>query len=179
MVEIIKKNNMLNKIRSKYVTIRILENLNQYRLLSVMHYNKKYQKLMNKNLTFYKKEFSKIEIEIIPKENTYGNFINITKKSKRKNIHIFFNDGEKELENESITADDNVSKIKIIINSTIKSLSYFFYCCECIKKINFIRFNRDDIQNMSFMFCKCSSLEEINFSKFNTYNVICLVNAHH
>ena len=33
------------------------------------HYNKKYQKLMNKNIKDYEKEFSKIKIEIIPKKN--------------------------------------------------------------------------------------------------------------
>ena len=152
MVEIMNKNNMLNKIRSKYITIKIFEHLNQIRLLNVIHYNKRYQKLMNKSLKFYKNEFSKIEIEIIPQENTYGKFINISQNNIWKNIHILFNDSEKELESESITADDNVSKIKIIINSKIKSLSHFFYGCESIKKINFIRFYRDDIQNMSFMF---------------------------
>ena len=37
------------------------------------------QKMMNINLKFYKNEFSKIEIEIIPKENAFGKFINIKK----------------------------------------------------------------------------------------------------
>ena len=70
-------------------------------------------------------------------------------------IHIYFNDSEKEIERESITEYDNVSKIKIIINSMIKSLSYFFYCCDCIKNINFIKFNRNDINQMSYMFYGC------------------------
>ena len=71
MAKIINKNNIINKIRSKYIIIKIFEHLNQNRLLNIIHYNKKYQKLMNKNLTFYKNEFLKIEIEIIPKENTF------------------------------------------------------------------------------------------------------------
>ena len=91
MVEIINKNNMITKIRSKYVIIKIFEHLNQNRLVDVIHYNKMYQKMMNINLKFYKNEFSKIEIEIIPKENAFGKFINI-KKNTRKNIHLFFND---------------------------------------------------------------------------------------
>ena len=139
MAKIINKNNIINKIRSKYIIIKIFEHLNQNRLLNIIHYNKKYQKLMNKNLTFYKNEFLKIEIEIIPKENEYGKFINI-KKNIRKNIHIYFNDNEKEIEGESITKENDASKIKIIINSKIKSLSHFFYNCDCIKKINFIKF---------------------------------------
>ena len=79
MVEIINKNNMITKIRSKYVIIKIFEHLNQNRLVDVIHYNKMYQKMMNINLKFYKNEFSKIEIEIIPKENAFGKFINIKK----------------------------------------------------------------------------------------------------
>ena len=34
----------------------------------------------------------------------------------------------------------------------------------CIKKINFIKFNRDDIKNMSYIFHNCASLEQLNFS---------------
>ena len=172
MAETICKNNNLNKIRSKYIVMKIFDNLNQNRLLNIIHYSKKYQKLKNINLLFYKNEFLKIEIEIIPKENTFGQFINIPKKNTRKNIHIYFNDNEKEIENESITKDDNVSKIIIIINSKTKSLSEFFYNCKCIKKMNFIKYNRDDIKDMRYMFGYCSSLEEINLSKFNTNNVI-------
>ena len=170
MSETIYKNN-LNKIRSKYIIMKIFEHLNQFKLLNIIHYNKKYQKLMNINLKTYKNEFFKIEIEIIPKKNTFGQFINIPRKNIRKNINIYFNNNEKEIESEFITKDDNVSKIKIIINSKTKSLSKFFYWCDCIKKINFIKFNRDDIQDMSYMFYKCSSLKKLNLSKFNTKNV--------
>ena len=55
MVETINKNNILNKIRSKYIKIKTFEYLNQNRLLNIIHYNKKYQKLMNINLKTYKK----------------------------------------------------------------------------------------------------------------------------
>ena len=41
-------NNMLIKIRSKYILIKIFENLKENKLLNIIHYNKKYQKLMNK-----------------------------------------------------------------------------------------------------------------------------------
>ena len=39
-----------------------------------------------------------------------------------------------------------------------------------IKKRDFIKFNRKDINNMSFMFYGCSSLEELSHN-FNTNNV--------
>ena len=165
------KNDKLIKIKSKYIVIKIFENLNQHKLLDIIHYNKKYQKVMEKKLKDYKYESFKIVIEIIPEENIYGNFINISKENIRKNIHIYFNDYQEEIKTKIINKDDNVTKIKIIINHKVKSLSKLFYNCECIKKINFIKFNRDDIKNMSYIFCGCTSLNELNLSNFNTNNV--------
>ena len=165
------KNDKLIKIKSKYIIIKIFENLNQHILLDIIHYNKKYQKMMKKKLKDYKYEFLKIVIEIIPKENIYDKFINISKENIRKNIHIYFNDSQEEIKREIITKDDNIAKIKIIIDHKVKSLSKLFYFCKSIKKINFIKFNRDDIQNISNIFDGCSSLEEIKLSNFNTNNV--------
>ena len=164
------KNDKLIKIKSKYIVIKVFENLNQHKLLDIIHYNKKYQKVMKKNLKDYKYEFLKIVIEIIPKESIYDKFINISKK-KRENIHIYFNDSHEEIKRNIITKDDNITKIKIIINHKVKSLSNLFYNCKCIKKINFIKFNRDDIKNMIWIFSGCSSLEELNLSNFITNNV--------
>ena len=64
-----KKNNFLIKIRSKYILKKIFDNLKENKLLDIIHYNKKYQKLMNKKLKDYKNEFLKIELEIIHKKN--------------------------------------------------------------------------------------------------------------
>ena len=162
------KNNILKKIKSKYIVMRIFENLKQIKLLDIIHYNKKYQKLMNIKLKDYKNEFLNIEIQIITKENKYGKFINFY----NKNIHIYFNVNNEEIKKKKITKDDKVEKIKIILNHKIKSLSRLFRDCKCIKKINFIKFNRGDIKNMSYMFYRCSSLEELKLSNFNTNNVI-------
>jgi len=161
------KNNVLKKIKSKYIVMRIFENLKQNKLLDIIHYNKKYQKLMNIKLKDYKNEFLKIEIEVIPKENIYGKFINFL----NKNIQIYFNDNNEEIKKKKIIKDDKVTKIKIILNHKIKSLSNLFFICRCIKRINFIKFKRDDIKDMSYMFCRCSLLEELNLSNFNTNNV--------
>ena len=99
---------MLIKIRSKYILIKIFENLKENKLLNIIHYNKKYQKLMNKNIKDYEKEFSKIEIEIIPKKNEFGKFVNIFNKS----INIYFNDNNEEIKKNQIAKDDKVTKIK-------------------------------------------------------------------
>ena len=70
------KNTNLKKIRSKYIIIRIFDNIKQSKLMQIINYNKKYQKLMDLKLKDYKNEFLKIEIEIIPKKNIYDQFIN-------------------------------------------------------------------------------------------------------
>ena len=166
------KNGILKKVKRKYIIMKIFENLKQNRLLDIIHYNKNYQKLMNKKIFDYQKAFSKIVIEIIPKEIVYGIFINnIYCKSIKSNVKIYFNDDKKEIKRKFITKKDNVKKIRIIINHKIRTLFRFFSHCECIKKISFITFNKDDIGNMSYMFKGCSNLEEINFDKFNTNNV--------
>ena len=130
----LKSNKVLNKITSKYIIKRIFDNLNQIKLLELIRYNKQYQKLMNKKFKDYKMEFSKIEIEIIPKENTYGSFINISNEKIRKNIHIYFNDNKEEIKKEKIAENDNVTKIKIIINNKIKSLYKFLIAVDVLKR---------------------------------------------
>ena len=84
---------------------------------------------MNKKLKDYKNEYSKIEIEIIPKKNTSGEFIHF-----KPNYKIYFIDNKEEIKRKFITKEDNIRKIKIIIYHKIKSLSRFFYNCKCIKK---------------------------------------------
>ena len=114
----------LNKIRSKYIIIKIFDILKQNKLLNIINYNKKYQKLMNMHLINYKREYSKIEIEIIPEENKYGNFFNIP--NRNKSYHIYFNDNKEEIKQKHINKEGKVNKIKIIIDYKIKSLSHLF-----------------------------------------------------
>ena len=51
------KNYTLNKIRSKYIVVKIFENLEKNKLLNIISYNKKYQELINIKLNYYKDEF--------------------------------------------------------------------------------------------------------------------------
>ena len=57
--------------------MKIFDNLKDIKFLELIRYNKKYQNMMKRKLKDYKNVFSKIEIEITPKENEYGKFINI------------------------------------------------------------------------------------------------------
>ena len=136
-------NGMLIKIRSKYIVMKIFDNLKNIKFLELIRYNKKYQNMMKRKLKDYKNVFSKIEIEITPKENEYGKFINIDNKNMNSSIHVYLNDNKEETKKKrKIIFQDhmNNTKIKIVIDNKIKSLSKFFYDCHCIKKINFTKF---------------------------------------
>ena len=168
------KNNKIcsfEKIKSGYLLIEIFNILKENKKLNIIRYNKHIQNKINIDINDYIKEYSKIEIEIIPEDDKYGRFINIPKRNI-PHYHIYFNDNKDEQKKTKIDKNDNVKKIKIIItNYKNKTLSELFYCCDCIKKINFIKFSRNDIKGMRKMFCGCYSLKELNISNFNTKSV--------
>ena len=153
----LESNFLLNNIKSKYIIVKIFENVQTNIFLNLIRYNKTFQKRLNKNIDDYK-DYSKIEIEIFPEEEKYGDFINFD--YYRNYYHIYFNDDEKEEKKKNyITKYDKVQKIKIKIDYEVRSLYRLFKNCECIKKINFTKFNRTNIINMSHMFADCSLLE--------------------
>ena len=170
-----KSKNIFENIKSKYILKRLFDNLKKVKSLEMIKYNKNLQKRRNLNFNDYKdfsEKFSSIEIEIIPANNKFGDFINVKRKYKRY-YHIYFNDNkEEEIKRKNfLIKEDKVNKINIVIDYQVKSLSELFFNCECIESINFKKFYRNDINNMSYMFSRCSSLKKIKFSSFNTINV--------
>ena len=101
----------------------------------------------------------KIELDVYPKENKYGMFINISEKNESC-YKIYFGDNKEEVKRKYLTKKDNVKKIKIIINYKIKSLSKLFKDRIFIKKINFIKFRNKNIINMNYMFSRCTYIIE-------------------
>ena len=173
MEEIISNQNnniSLLNIKSKVILKKIIDNLPHKKFLNIIKYNKAIQKRINKDLNDYKNEYYKIIIEIIPVEYSKGKIINVGKKYESY-YHIYFNDIKKE-KRKKITKENKTEKITLIIDYEIKTLSKLFIDRIYIKKINFIKFNRQDITDISYMFSGCTSLEEINLSKINTNNVI-------
>ena len=164
----------LRNLKSDYFIQKFFGYMLKRKSLETVRYNKSIQKRINININHYKaysEEYSSIELDIIPKKGEYGEFINI-KKEDKKFFHIYFNDNKKkEIENTSLNADDNVSKISIIIDYQIKSFSGLFSFCRCIESIKFKKFYRNNITDMSYMFRGCSSLKELNLNNFNTNNV--------
>jgi len=140
-------NSLFGKVKNNYLLGILFDFLNLKKKLNIIRYNKNLQKRLGKDINDYIKEDWKIIIEITPKENEYGKFINI---STGKYYHIFFNDNLEEMKRDYITVEDYVNKIKIVIDYEIKNLFGLFYKITFIRKINFIKFRRNDIKNIYF-----------------------------
>ena len=196
--ELSKEKSESNKIESKdifknlkndYFLQKLFHNLLKKKSLNIIKYNKNIRKRINISIKDYKEYseiyssieielkpveyseiYSSIEIELKPVEDECGEFININE-GDEKYYHIYFNDNKEEIKRNDLNENDNVSKIKIIIDYQVKSFYELFHYCECIEYINFKKFYRNNINNMGYMFSECSSLKELNLSNFNTNNV--------
>ena len=166
-----KYNHILTNLKSDYFLQKLYDNISNKQKLKIVKYNKKIQNRLNLDIKNYKEYceiFTPIEIEIIPTRDEYGIFIKINK-NEELYYHIYFNDNKEEIKNKyKIQKEDNVSKIKIIIDYQVKSFQELFDWCDSIESINFKKFYRNNINNMSRMFLGCSSLKQINLSNFNT-----------
>ena len=162
--------NLFKNIKSEYILTYIFNNLNEKKFLQIIKYNKILQKRLNKDINDYK-AYNQIEIEIFPNKIYNKNiFINIPEKDKPY-YHIYLNDNKEELKQNFFIKEKNDNKIKVLIDYEVKSLYGLFKDCYNIEKINFIRFNRKDINDMRKMFSSCASLKELNFISFNSDNI--------
>ncbi len=71
---------------------------------------------------------NKIEIELIPmaRKEAENYFINM-KKGYESYYHIYFDNKKKEIKRNYYTKNDNINKIKIIIDEEIASFDDFFF----------------------------------------------------
>ena len=157
-----KPNPITEKIKSDYFLQKLYDNMTKKKKLEIVKYNKRIQNRINlsvKNYKEYSETFTPIEIEIIPKKDEYGKFINIDENDELY-YHIYFNDNKEEMKNKyTINKKDKITKIKIIIDYQVKSFKDLFSWCKCAKSINFKKFYRNNITDMSWMFDRCSSLK--------------------
>ena len=169
---ILKSEDKFANIKSNYFLRLLFNILEKKKSLEIIKYNKNIKRRLNINIRDYKEyseTFSSIEIEIIPKENEYGKFINNSPGNSY--YHIYFNNNKEEIKRNYFDEEDNVTYIKIIIDYQINNFNSLFSELKCIKSVNFKKFYRNNIIDMSRMFWICSSLKEINLSNFNTDNV--------
>ena len=160
---------MLGNLKGDYFLKKFFGYLKEKKLLDIIKYNKTLQKKMNIDINAYKEyseQYSSIEIEIIPAKNHYGKFI-----SDDIYAHIFFDDDKEIKKRNYLEQNEEVKKIKVIIDYKYNSFENLFSDCNSIESICFRKFRRNTIENMSGMFSGCSSLKELNLSNFNTDNV--------
>ena len=160
----------LSRIKSKNMFKYIIKFLDHGKVLKIFKYSKKYKKILGLSHNDYKDYSWTTELEIIPQQNMNLEFINILEINE-KYFHIFFNENTNETKQLQIKKDENIEKIRVKFDCKVNSMSGMFRDKKYIKSVNFIKFNRTDIDNMSCLFKGCSSLEEINFTHFNTDNV--------
>ena len=174
-LEDIKQEGNFDDIKSKYILRKIFDYLNKKKSLEIVNQNKRIQNRLGININDYIENCetnTTIEIEIIPKKNKYGKFINIINKEEESYFHIYFNNDINETKKYDIKKGDKVKRIKLIIDYQVKSFCKLFFKCECIESISFTKFHRNNIIDMNCMFNSCISLKDINFLNFNTENVI-------
>ena len=169
-----KRKDYFRKIRCPYIIQQIFDNLEKNKTLKIINYNKKLQKLFNISLKTYKEYSMEIEIIIKPLNKftyNYNNkFINFVNKEEQQYFHIYFNDNKTEEKRNTLMLNENVSKIKIVVDKNVKSFKSLFEDCRRIKSIYLKKLSKNNIQDMSSMFEGCLTLEEIKF-EFNTSNV--------
>ena len=164
---------IFKNLKSDFFLRKLFNNLLRKKSLNIIKYNNNIKERINISIKDYKKYselYSSIEIELKPVKNEYGKFIEMNEENK-KYFHIYFNDNKEEIKRNYLNENDNVEKLKIIIDYQIKSFIGLFKECKCIEYIYFKKFYRINITNMRYMFYGCSSLKELNLSNFNTNNV--------
>ena len=163
-------NSNLENIKSDYILKQIFDKLQKKKALLIIVYNKMAQKKINIGLKDYI-ELSKVEIEIIPVKNRSGIFINIPYKIYESYYHIYFNDSIEETKRNQLNENDDIWKIKVVIDRQMTTYFNLFKDCKNIKSVKFKIFPLFDIYKLDHMFSRCSSLIEVDLSKFKTGNV--------
>ena len=168
----VESKDIFKNLKSDFFLQKLFNNLLKKKSLDIIKYNNNIKERMNISIKDYKEYseiYSPIEIEIKPVKNEYGEFINMNENEIY--YHIYFNDNKEEIKRNYLIKNDNIERLKIIIDYQVKSFMDLFWDCKCIEYICFKKFYRNNINNMEGMFCRCSSLKELNLSNFNTNNV--------
>ena len=135
--ELTKDKRELNKIELKdifknlkndYFLQKVFNNLMKKKSLEVVKYNNKIKDRINISIKDYKEYseiFSSIEIEIKHAKYKCGKFFNINEENE-KYYHIYLNNNKEEIKQNILNENENVEKIKILIDYQIKSFEELF-----------------------------------------------------
>ena len=160
----IKTEGYLKHIKSNLILKKIMNNLKRNKKLNIIKYNKIFQKKLNIDINDYK-DFSEIELEIIPAKDEYGKFINIINQEDRKYFHIYFDDDKKEIQRIYTIKNDKINKIIIKLDYKIKSFKSLFENCKCIESVYFKKCDRNNINPLD---SPSSGAPALNYRYVNT-----------
>ena len=137
---------MLDGIKNNLILKIIIQNISQKICLKLFKYSKKFKNKLNIDKKEYKTYLQiEVELKLVDKEHYYNDeikFINYI--DGRSNYHIYLDNEKNEIQRNYITKEENVSKIKVIIDKNVKKLNGLFSCRDLISEINFIKFNRKE-----------------------------------
>ena len=158
---------MLGQIKSSFIFKKIIKYIPERIYLKVINHNKFIQKKLNISIDIYIRYFNQIEIEIIVDNNKLyrktNKFININDEKDEPFYHIYLNDFKKEVKRNHLIKNEIVTKIKVLIDVEVKSLTKIFNECYCVKEIKFIKFNITDFTDYSCMFYYCEKLNKYKY----------------
>ena len=163
-------------LKSDYFLIKLFNFVKKNKSLEITKYSKSLQKRLHltiNNYIEYSQTYTPIELELTLAKYRYdyNTLINISDEDKNY-YHIYFDDSNEEIKRNFLNENENVGKIKIIIDYQVKSFEKLFYNLRYVfHSIIFKKFYRNNITNMSCMFHECDSLKVLNLSNFNTNNV--------
>ena len=120
----------------------------------------------NKKIKEKKKEFKKIDLIYLTKDNNdYNIFGEEFVKNNKDNIELIINGEKSELLSEyNLKQGENI--ISVIIKNKLTNLSNMFYHCNSLINIEELKIlNVEEVTNFSSMFSNCSSLLDIKALK--------------
>ena len=128
---------MLEKIKSLYVLKIIINKIQNKKYLKLFAYNNYLQQKLNISIDTYINYFYKIEVEIemlnnrnkLSKDDKKNEFIQIIDEKDRQFYHIFINEEKEEIKRNYILKNEIGTKIKVLIDLNVKSISQLF--CNC------------------------------------------------
>ena len=131
-----------------------------------------FQEKVNKNKSLIKCTYD-IKKEDLNKShqiinNRYEEYINKDIESK---VKLFIDNKKEKLIYKRRFIKLGINTVYFIIEENLKDMSFMFYNCSSLKKIEFISVSTQEVTDMSSMFDGCYELEYIDLSNFNTINV--------
>ena len=119
-----------------------------------------------------KKEDIGKEVQIINSQNYLGHL----NKEIEKEIKIILNG---EIKSNTLKYKFNkkgIYTIYLVSNNLLTKMSFMFYNCSFLKKLDLLSYDTSQVTDMSEMFQNCSLLTELNLSSFNTNKIVTMSN---